>query len=190
MTRPLSASPQVKACTAGYKGVNITTWGDSFNDGLAFCALLHKHDENVLNYDKNSDPKKALGNLDTAFTAAEKRWDVPRLLEPEELAGPDPTDEKSVITYVAKLRQAFLDREAEMMRKLKEEEEARKKAEREARQAALKKMVQDLKTGVDDWCARTTPAARRRPPPAAATRGLTALRRRRSQEQVDQGQGW
>ena len=71
---------------AGYKGVNITTWGDSFNDGLAFCALLHKHDENVLNYDKNSDPKKALGNLDTAFTAAEKRWDVPRLLEPEELA--------------------------------------------------------------------------------------------------------
>jgi len=141
----------VKACTAGYKGVNITTWGDSFNDGLAFCALLHKHDENVLNYDKNSDPKKALGNLDTAFTAAEKRWDVPRLLEPEELAGPDPTDEKSVITYVAKLRQAFLDREAEMMRKLKEEEEARKKAEREARQAALKKMVQDLKTGVDDW---------------------------------------
>jgi len=35
VTRPLSASPQVKACTAGYKGVNITTWGDSFNDGRA-----------------------------------------------------------------------------------------------------------------------------------------------------------
>mmetsp|Transcript_17065 Transcript_17065/g.47479 ORF Transcript_17065/g.47479 Transcript_17065/m.47479 type:complete len:1481 (-) Transcript_17065:749-5191(-) len=140
----------VKACTMGYDGVNITTWGESFNDGLAFCALLHKHDEKCLDYNK-CKKADAMGNLDKAFTTAEDRWEVPRLLEPEELAGPDPTDEKSVITYVAKLRQAFLDREADMMRKLKEEEAARAAAARAARQAELKKLVNELKSGVDAW---------------------------------------
>lgn len=140
----------VKACTLGYKGVNITTWGESFNDGLAFCALLNKHDEKCLDFDPLTKDD-ALRNLDKAFTTAEDRWNVPRLLEPEELAGPSPTDDKSVITYVAKMRQAFLDREADMLRRLKEEDDARARAAREARQAALRSLVDALKSGVDGW---------------------------------------
>jgi actinin alpha len=140
----------VKACTLGYKGVDITAWGESFNDGLAFCALLHKHDPNCLGYDALK-PADGHGNLDKAFTVAEKRFGVPRLLEPDELAGPDSTDAKSVITYVAKLKQAFLDREAEMMRRLKEEEASRAAAARAARQADLKRMVGELESGVDAW---------------------------------------
>lgn len=140
----------VKACTLGYKGVDIASWGESFNDGLAFCALLHKHDPSCLGYDALK-PADGHGNLEKAFTTAEGRWGVPRLLEPHELAGPDPTDAKSVITYVAKLKQAFLDREAEMMRRLKEEEAARAAAVRAARQAELKRMADELNTGVDAW---------------------------------------
>ena len=40
----------VRACTKGYKEVKITSWGDSFNDGLAFCALIHKHAPEELDY--------------------------------------------------------------------------------------------------------------------------------------------
>jgi len=93
----------IKKSTAGYKGVNITTWGKSFRDGLAFCALINKHDPKALVYD-GLDPSDALANLDKAFTVAEQTFGVPRLLEPTELVGEAPTDERSVITYAVRER--------------------------------------------------------------------------------------
>ena len=79
----------LRACTKGDKEVKITSWGDSFNDGLAFCALIHKHAPEELDY-PGLDKGAKLTNLKKAFDVAEAIWSVPQLLAPAALAGEQP----------------------------------------------------------------------------------------------------
>ena len=37
----------VRLCTKNYEGVEVNNWKQSFNDGLAFCALINKHSPQV-----------------------------------------------------------------------------------------------------------------------------------------------
>lgn len=54
----------------------------SFKDGLAFCALIHRHRPELIDYHKLSKDNP-LQNLNTAFDVAEKYLDIPRMLDPE-----------------------------------------------------------------------------------------------------------
>lgn len=56
----------------------------SFKDGLAFCALIHRHRPDLIDYHKLSKDNP-LENLNTAFDVAEKYLDIPRMLDPEGL---------------------------------------------------------------------------------------------------------
>ena len=75
---------------------------------------------------------------------------MPKLLEPSDLAGGGPIDERSVITYVAKLRQAFLDEEAEMRRQMQAAEAGRIREERLAKQRQIAGMAKDLQNGAEE----------------------------------------
>jgi actinin alpha len=86
--------------TAGYPGVNVKNFHLSFQDGLAFCALIHKHRPDLLDWDGLDKTNKALC-LQTAFDVAEKHLDVPKLLDPDDLLNVAKPDERSVMTYVA-----------------------------------------------------------------------------------------
>ena len=55
--------------TAGYQNIDITNFSSSWNDGLAFCALLHTYLNGKIPYD-NLDCKDKKRNFQLAFDAA------------------------------------------------------------------------------------------------------------------------
>lgn len=92
--------------TAPYKNVNVQNFHLSFKDGLAFCALIHRHRPELLDYHKLSKDNP-LHNLDLAFEVAEKHLDIPRMLDAEDMVNSVKPDERSVMTYVSAYYHAF-----------------------------------------------------------------------------------
>ncbi|MFH4984801.1 hypothetical protein AB6A40_011510 [Gnathostoma spinigerum] len=70
--------------TAPYDNVNVQNFHTSWKDGLAFCALIHRHRPELIDYSRLSkaDP---IHNLNLAFEVAEKHLDIPRMLDAEGL---------------------------------------------------------------------------------------------------------
>jgi hypothetical protein len=92
--------------TAPYKEVEVLDFSHSWKSGLAFCALIHRHRPDLLNYDSlpKSDPH-ACTRL--AFDIAQKHLGIPQLLDVEDLCDVKKPDERSVMTYVAQYFHAF-----------------------------------------------------------------------------------
>lgn len=92
--------------TAPYKNVNVQNFHLSWKDGLAFCALIHRHRPELLDYYKLSR-ENPMDNLNLAFDIADKHLDIPRMLDPEDLVNTVKPDERSVMTYVSAFYHAF-----------------------------------------------------------------------------------
>lgn len=56
--------------TLGYRNIDITNFSSSWNDGLAFCALLHSYLPDRVPYDTLT-PNEKRRNFSIAFSAAE-----------------------------------------------------------------------------------------------------------------------
>ena len=108
-----------------------------------------------LDYDKKAKKAKPADALDTAFKVAEATFGVPRLLEASDLVSGQ-VDDKSVITYVAKLRQACIAYEEGLAERQTAEraaaEAARAAKEREATAAELGRL-EGLSGELRAWCA-------------------------------------
>ncbi|XP_026332586.1 alpha-actinin, sarcomeric isoform X2 [Hyposmocoma kahamanoa] len=92
--------------TAPYKNVNVQNFHLSFKDGLAFCALIHRHRPDLIDYSKLSKDNP-LENLNTAFDVAEKYLDIPRMLDPDDLQNTAMPDERAVMTYISSYYHCF-----------------------------------------------------------------------------------
>uniref|UniRef100_A0A8C9YQ41 Actinin alpha 3b n=1 Tax=Sander lucioperca TaxID=283035 RepID=A0A8C9YQ41_SANLU len=77
-----------------------------WKDGLALCALIHRHRPDLIDYSKlrKDDP---IGNLNTAFEVAEKFLDIPKMLDAEDIVNTPKPDEKAIMTYVSCFYHAF-----------------------------------------------------------------------------------
>ncbi|OQV17845.1 Spectrin beta chain [Hypsibius exemplaris] len=84
--------------TAGYPNVNVRNFTTSWKDGLAFNALIHRHREDLIQYEK-LNKSQAIYNLNNAFNVAEQKLGLAKLIDAEDVAVEYP-DEKSIITYV------------------------------------------------------------------------------------------
>jgi len=97
----------VRKKTAGYRDVDppsVTNFTTNWRNGLAFCALIHRHQPHLIDYD-SLDKNDAAKNLETAFSVAEGLG-IPRLLEVEDCLAEKP-DERSIMTQVAEFFQRF-----------------------------------------------------------------------------------
>ncbi|KAK6187729.1 hypothetical protein SNE40_005688 [Patella caerulea] len=87
-----------KQSTAGYERVNVANFGSSWQDGLAFNALIHHYRPDLFNF-KSLLSKNAEECLEHAFDIAERYLSIYRLLDPEDMIGLSP-DKKSLMTYL------------------------------------------------------------------------------------------
>jgi Ca2+-binding EF-hand superfamily protein len=92
--------------TEPYDNVDVKDFTMSFQDGLAFCALIHRHRPDLIDYHKLTAEDK-LGNLNLAFDVAKEHLDIPRLLDAEDIVNMPRPDERSIMTYVAQMYQVF-----------------------------------------------------------------------------------
>lgn len=86
--------------TMNYENVNppgVKGFTKDWCSGLAWCALIHKHRPDLLDYEACLTQSNA-DNLELAFSVADEKLGIPRLLDVED-CGADNIDEKSVITY-------------------------------------------------------------------------------------------
>lgn len=76
--------------------VRVDNFTSSWRDGLAFLAILHSQNPSLFNFDA-IDPSRSHENLELAFEIAEKEFQIPKLLEVNDVAGPNP-DERTIMT--------------------------------------------------------------------------------------------
>lgn len=88
-----------KAKTKEYDNVNIENMSSSWNNGLAFCALIHHHMPDAFDYSKLS-PENKKENFDLAFKTAEEKLGVAPLLSTEDMLLTDKPDWKCIFTYL------------------------------------------------------------------------------------------
>ncbi|XP_078146765.1 alpha-actinin-2-like isoform X1 [Centroberyx gerrardi] len=92
--------------TAPYRNVNVQNFHVSWKDGLALCALIHRHRPDLIDYTKlnKDDP---LANLNMAMEVAEKHLDIPKMLDAEDIINTPKPDERAIMTYVSCFYHAF-----------------------------------------------------------------------------------
>lgn len=92
--------------TACYDEVDVRDFSASWNDGLAFCALLDIHRPDLIDYDA-LDKTDHRGNMQMAFDIAHEEIGIPKLLDVEDVCDVAKPDERSLMTYIAYWFHAF-----------------------------------------------------------------------------------
>lgn len=91
----------LRECLASYTSLDLSDLRrGSFTDGLALSALVHYHKPALLDFGtlNRSDAK---GNLTRVFDVLFQHFDVPRLLDADDLLAQELPDETSMMIYLA-----------------------------------------------------------------------------------------
>lgn len=95
-----------RKCAPYSADFSVNDFTVSWQSGLAFCALIHRHRPDLLDYyalDKNNKRD----NVALAFRVAESELGISKLLDVEDVVDVVRPDERSIMTYVAQYFHAF-----------------------------------------------------------------------------------
>jgi len=92
--------------TASYGNVNVKNFHMSWKDGLAFCALIHKHRPDLIDYD-SLRKDQPMENCRLAMKVAEEHLDMMAMIDPEDFGQGLKPDERAVMTQVAAFYKVF-----------------------------------------------------------------------------------
>jgi len=84
----------------GYPGLNISNMSSSWRDGVGFCALIHRHRPDILDWDL-VDHDNWRSNCSLAFTTAEEHLGIPALLDVDDVVLHPSPDRLSILTYIS-----------------------------------------------------------------------------------------
>jgi len=103
-----------KNITQNYSSVSITDFSTSWQNGMAFCAIVHYYESDLIDFE-SLNPDDKISNLDTAFQAL-RTLGIASTLDPEEIAR-NP-DQNSIQSYLEGVRSQLKRRAANITPKL------------------------------------------------------------------------
>eukprot|EP00095_Tigriopus_kingsejongensis_P006184 maker-scaffold191_size271209-snap-gene-1.34 protein:Tk06184 transcript:maker-scaffold191_size271209-snap-gene-1.34-mRNA-1 annotation:"PREDICTED: smoothelin" len=89
-----------------YRDVNVTNFSTCWNDGLAFCALIHRFYPEAFDFEKLESRNRRY-NFTLAFKVSEDYGDVCPLLDVDDMVKMKKPDWKCVFTYVQSFYRRF-----------------------------------------------------------------------------------
>jgi dystrophin len=95
-----------RQATKDYDGVNLADFSSSWQDGLAFCAIVNHFRANLLDFEE-AKRKSPAERLEMAFSVVKQHLSIPRLLDCEDLLAKAKPDKKSIMLYAMCLFQAL-----------------------------------------------------------------------------------
>ncbi|WUR02827.1 alpha-actinin-like protein 1 (AIN1) [Vairimorpha necatrix] len=106
-----------REATKDYKNVNIIDLSRSWQDGLGFNALIHKFRPDLVPNYEELRKEDIYNNLEQAFDIAERKLQIPKLLDVEDVADVVRPDEKIMITYLSEYYKKFYQSEKDKISK-------------------------------------------------------------------------